>query len=334
MNRKIDFPVDFVVTWVDGSDKRWLSKRQEYEKINLDDQAEARFRDYNLFHFWFRAVEKYAPWVNKIYLVTDNQIPVWLNTSHPKLVIVDHSDIIDEKYLPTFNSSAIELNLKNIKMLSEHFVLFNDDMFLNAPVKPTDFFWYDGMPRDTAGFNTIMPVENFDHVVANNMIIINKKFNKFSVICKQFTKFFNIKNGPLNIYTSLLLFFPRFTRFYDLHLPYSIIKSEFEKVMDENIVIYEETSSNRFRSTTDITIWSVRYTQLAEGLFKPRRYNFGKFYTLKKVDKIVRDIKYGYHKVIDINDSDDVSSAEFVNTVRKLSEAFRNKLSKKSKFEK
>lgn len=333
MNRKSNFPIDFVVTWVDGNDDNWLKKRSLFDEKNADDKTKTRFRDYNLFNYWFRGVENYAPWVNKIYLVTDNQIPTWLNLNHPKLVWIDHKQIMSEINLPTFNSSAIEVNLKNIEDLSEHFVLFNDDMFLNAPVKASDFFWHDGKPRDSIGLNAIMPVEDFDHVVANNMIIINKKFDKFQVIKSNFFNFFNFKNGPLNVYTLLLLFLPRLTRFYDLHIPYSILKSEFTTVMSENNDLYELTSRNRFRSIQDITIWSVRYTQLAKGLFKPRRYNFGKFYDLTKTEIIVKDIKNSKHKVIDINDSDVISSQEFTELVYDLKNAFDIHLKHKSKFE-
>ncbi|MFS1240488.1 hypothetical protein ACL36S_16760 [Lactiplantibacillus plantarum] len=56
---------------------------------------------------WFRAVEKNAPWVNKIYLITDNQIPAWLNFENPKIQVISHQNYIPEKYLPTFNSNVI-----------------------------------------------------------------------------------------------------------------------------------------------------------------------------------------------------------------------------------
>ncbi|AVH74999.1 stealth family protein [Weissella koreensis] len=334
MAKELEFPIDFVVTWVDGADPKWLKKRNIFEDGNMDDKSETRFRDYNLFNYWFRAVEKYAPWVNKIYLVTDNQIPEWLNVDHEKLVLIDHKDIIEKDNLPTFNSNAIEVNLFKIKKLSEHFVIFNDDMFLNAPVEPSDFFWFDGRPRDTAGLNAIMPVEDFDHITANNITIINKKFNKMNVIKHNFFKFFNLKNGPLNIYTLLLLFLPRFTRFYDLHIPYSNLKSEFTNVMKENKDFFEVTSSNKFRSTSDISIWSVRYTQIAKGNFKPRKFNFGKFYNLTQIEEITQDIKRSKHKVIDINDSSDVDSILFQERVSQLYKAFNVHLSKKSEYEK
>ncbi|MDY4501824.1 MAG: stealth family protein, partial [Lactobacillus johnsonii] len=141
--------IDFVVTWVDGSDSVWLESKAKYaDKADIILNTEARYRDWNIFKYWFRAVELYAPWVNRIFLITEGHLPKWINLEHPKLVHIKHSDYIDEQYLPTFNSNVIELNIPNIKELSEKFVLFNDDVFINAPVLPEDFFDKDGLPKD------------------------------------------------------------------------------------------------------------------------------------------------------------------------------------------
>ncbi|RWR35977.1 sugar phosphotransferase, partial [Pediococcus acidilactici] len=158
----MDFKIDFVVSWVNGQDPKWLEKYVEYKDDDTLDVKNARFRDYGIFKYWFRAVEQNAPWVNHIYLVTDDQKPSWLEAENPKITVIDHSEIINDKYRPVFNSNAIELNLYKIKNLEEHFVYFNDDMFLNRPVKPTDFFSKKGLPKDTAGLNAIQPLYDFD----------------------------------------------------------------------------------------------------------------------------------------------------------------------------
>src|SRR5699024_762488 len=102
-----------------------------------------RYRNFGFFKFWFRSVEKYAPWVNKVYLITSGHLPKWLDLDNEKLVHIKHSDYIPDEYLPTFSSRPIELNLHRIEALSEEFVLFNDDMFLSAPTSPSDFFYKD-----------------------------------------------------------------------------------------------------------------------------------------------------------------------------------------------
>src|SRR5699024_690064 len=142
-------PIDFVICWVDGGDPDWLKEKKRYSHDNNNDDRDIRYREWGIIKYWFRGVEKFAPWVNKIHFVTWGHTPSWLNVKHPKLNIVKHEDYIPSKYLPTFSSRPIELNLHRIKGLSEQFVFFNDDMFLLKPVKKEDFF-KNGLPRDIA----------------------------------------------------------------------------------------------------------------------------------------------------------------------------------------
>ena len=98
--------IDFVIPWVDGSDPAWIKEKQLYSN-NIqkeDDGREIRFRDWGTLKYWFRGVERYAPWVRKIHFVTWGHLPEWLNTNTPKLHIVNHRDYIPAEYLPTFNS--------------------------------------------------------------------------------------------------------------------------------------------------------------------------------------------------------------------------------------
>ena len=124
--------IDFVIPWVDGSDLEWRKSKNKYSgKIDEPvDITDARYRDWDILKYWFRGVEKYAPWVHKIYFVTCGQKPDWLNENHDKLVLVNHEDYIPHEYLPTFSANPIELNFHRIKNLSEHFVYFNDDTFI------------------------------------------------------------------------------------------------------------------------------------------------------------------------------------------------------------
>jgi len=110
--------IDFIVTWVDSNDPAWIES-YNYFRPNKPIVDRGRFRDWNLFKFWFRAVEKYAPWVNKVFLVTNGKFPDWINPNCKKLVLVKHSDYIPEEKLPTFNSNTIELYFNRIKGLSE-----------------------------------------------------------------------------------------------------------------------------------------------------------------------------------------------------------------------
>lgn len=87
-----------------------------------------------------RSLEKNAPWINHVYIVTNGQVPEWLDTSNPKVTIVTHKEIFkNPKALPTFSSPSIEMNLHHIRGLSDYFIYFNDDVFLGSPVIPADF---------------------------------------------------------------------------------------------------------------------------------------------------------------------------------------------------
>lgn len=126
-----DFPIDLVYTWVDGNDPVWQAKKAYWQKQYAPDDeyaiSPARWRDRDELKYSLRSVEQYMPWVNNIYIVTDNQVPAWLNINHPKIKIVDHSEIFPAEALPVFNSIAIESRLAYIPDLSEHFIYSNDD---------------------------------------------------------------------------------------------------------------------------------------------------------------------------------------------------------------
>lgn len=225
--------IDFVITWVDGSDPLWFRQKQNAKKkqgvsVDIDDRIE-RYRDWEILKYLFRSIENFAPWVNNVYFVTCGHLPAWLNTECPKLQIVSHKDFIPEKYLPTFNSHSIEWNFHRIKNLSEHFVYFNDDMFLLHPIKPTDFF-ENGKPVDMLALqpdvanveDTIMP-----YIYLNNTMLLAKYFDKRENMKKQPGAYFHIGYPPMYFgYNLLEMAFPRFTGFYTVHGPVSFEKGD------------------------------------------------------------------------------------------------------------
>ncbi len=144
------FPIDLVYMWVDGNDPEWRAKRNQYinggEKKTSEGVNDARWRDNEELRYSLRSVEKYASWINHIYIITDGQCPAWLDTSHPKITIVDHTEIMPADALPIFNSQAIESCIYRIPGLSEHFIVGNDDTMFTQPTTPETFFDADGVP--------------------------------------------------------------------------------------------------------------------------------------------------------------------------------------------
>ena len=221
MNNKIDF----VIAWVDGSDLEWLKEKDKFKPGTLADANASRFRDWNLMRYWFRGVEYFAPWVNNIYFLTWGHYPNWLNTRCNKIRIINHKDYIPAKYLPTFNSHTIELNMHRIEELSENFVYFNDDMFLIAPTEATDFF-ADGLPKDSAVLSVHCNQRSIieSHIPVEIAGVINDHFNMKEVINSNKTGWFNLMYGlPLLIRSAVLLPSPRFPGFWQHHLPTSFL---------------------------------------------------------------------------------------------------------------
>lgn len=150
----VRFPVDAVYTWVDGDDKAWKRLRDEYSGDLPEDRHEeadndARYLNRDELRYSLRSLELNAPWIRTVYLVTADQTPAWLNTAHPRLKVISHRDIFSDaaRQLPTFNSHAIESQLHHIEGLSEHFLYFNDDIFLGRPLTPNMFFHSNGLTK-------------------------------------------------------------------------------------------------------------------------------------------------------------------------------------------
>ncbi len=145
LNKKIDL----VYLWCNLDDPNFKQRKENFLKGQIVDKEAnnpCRFTDNGELKYSLRSVELYAPWINKIYIVTDNQIPNWLNLDNPKIKIVDHKEIMPKSALPSFNSAAIEHCIKNIPNLEEHFIYANDDMFFNLPTEPEFFFNKKGFP--------------------------------------------------------------------------------------------------------------------------------------------------------------------------------------------
>ncbi|MFG2292934.1 stealth family protein [Streptomyces sp. NPDC048603] len=159
----VDFPVDAVITWVDASDPDWRRRRRQ-TRAALDgtaapvDDAEHRYRDRGELRHCLRAIAAYAPWIRRIFLVTDNPVPDWLVTDHPGLTVVTHQELFaDPGALPVFNSHAIESQLHRIPGLAEHFLYFNDDIFLGRPQLPGAYFLPSGLPKVFHDWRAIPP---------------------------------------------------------------------------------------------------------------------------------------------------------------------------------
>ncbi|XP_015586820.1 N-acetylglucosamine-1-phosphotransferase subunits alpha/beta [Cephus cinctus] len=138
-------PIDVVYTWVNGSDPVFLQNLEKYIPVKDVNVAVSRFNDKDELRYSLRSLEMHAPWVRHVYIVTNGQIPSWLDMDNPRMTLVTHDDIFPEKSdLPTFSSPAIESHIHRIPGLSDKFIYFNDDVMLGAEVWPEDFITQAG----------------------------------------------------------------------------------------------------------------------------------------------------------------------------------------------
>lgn len=336
--------IDFVIIWVDGNDPMWRVEKDywvqkehgiENPKPLVIDFQEERYRDWDLLRYWFRAVEQYAPWVNKVHFVTCGQKPDWLNPDAPKLNLVDHKDYIPEEFLPTFSSHPIELNLHRIPGLSEKFVYFCDDFFLNAPVKPEDFF-VKGLPCDSL---EEFPVqyqqrEQYNNIRINDLVFASEHFPRQQVIKKNLSKWFSLKTPVSSIHNLVMRGFrlKSYAGIHIHHLPQAYLKSTLKEVWRIEPEMMKETCSHRFRNQEDVSQCVFKFYQLLSGQFMPYdKRKFGKSFEIgRQLEQIVATIGDEKTKAICLNDS---HVTDYENSVKALKNAFEKALSDKSSFE-
>lgn len=287
--------IDFVLPWVDGNDKEWLAEKCKYQEseTNLscdsESHSDCRFRDIGLLKYWFRSVERFAPWVNRVFFVTCGQKPDWLNESHPKLRLVHHRDYIPAEYLPTFQSNTIELNLNRIADLSEHFVLFNDDTFLLRPVKP-EFFFKKGLPVIPCdlGIPRWLGNNQIGRTVINNSGVLNRNLDVVHLVRKHIWKYMDVRDlGVARSCKNILAFSINRTFIPGTfgHLPQSHLKSTFDGLWRTAPSALDTTSRHKFRSDDGVNQWLACAWDMISGRFYPANEKHrGQFLTVNKND--------------------------------------------------
>ena len=336
MNDKIDV----VIPWVDGSDPEWLKEKNEwYMRLNPDKESNSnnRYQSWDNLKYWFRAIEKFFPWINNVFFVTWGHVPDFLNKNCEKLKIVKHTDFIPERYLPTFNINTIEMNIHRIEELSENFIYFNDDIFpLGNAGK--EYYFINNEVCDEAVETPIIPMITGEiskytwNMRALDIAVINRNFNKRAVQEAAREKWFNECYEELLGRNESLSMWNNFVGFRDPHVPSAFKKSSFAKVWEREGEVLEKTCISKFRNMDCVNQWLVRYWQLCEGNFSPRR-TLGKSYTVtidnyKEIAEIIRKQE---QPVICINE--ECSMEEFEIIKSEINGALEYILPEKSLFE-
>ena len=229
-------PVDVVITWVDKGDTNWQNLWNDTfgSDVSAQEPDSDRFSCSNEILYCLRSIHTHLNWINKIHIISNCEPPAWLNTNHPRINWVDHTDIIDEKYLPTFNSHAIESSLHRVSGLSEHYLYFNDDFIVTKPTHVSHFF--DPFMRP------LMNCENYAIVRPSYLNVIDKDYmvasvNSYNLLCQLDIKL----PDALNLHC---------------HVPYAFSKQLVEQFEADAAHSFHLTRSAKIRSNTDINIAS------------------------------------------------------------------------------
>ena len=142
-------PIDYVIPFVDCSDKNWLVEFKKYVSGTSNwSNNSTRFRDWETLRYQLRSIERYMPWIRNVYIVmsiSESQIPKWLNTQNERVHVVWDWEIVPNEYLPVFNSNVIDLYIPCIEGLSERYLYACDDYIVMKEQKPENFFSEKGI---------------------------------------------------------------------------------------------------------------------------------------------------------------------------------------------
>ena len=332
--------IDLVVLWVDGTDPAWLAEKKKYEPEKLlPDGGDNRYRDWGLMRYWFRSIEAFAPWVRKVFFVTWGHIPGFLNTEAPKLQIVRHEDFIPKAYLPTFNSCSIEANLHRLPGLSEHFVYFNDDIFLLRPTVPEDFF-RKGLPcaygpEKPIAYSTIY--NTWRHQLCNDLWIIGRHYRKREQVRKNRAKYIVWGYGLRdNIRTlALEVLYPNtFMGFGNLHGPSSFLLDTYREIWEKESEVLDCSCREKFRNFNQVNQNLFQWWQIAKGTMAPFKLDISvNSITDKSIDQLCTIIRQRQHTCVCLQDNLDADPESIEALSARLREAFAAILPHKSQFE-
>lgn len=250
-----EFDIDAVITWVDGNDKVWQDKINQYKNPPIDfnkKQESVRYNSIGEINIAIQSIIKFASFIKNIYLVTDNQKPKSFDelkklakSKNINLELVDHTIIFKnyESLLPTFNSCSIGSLLYRIPNLSEHFIIFNDDTFLMRETKITDFF-INGYPIIRGKKELFYEDRKLRKFVYKILKLFGKDYNKKKSGFKNFQQT-SAKLAGVKSYVR---------RF---HTPVAVRKSTLNTFFKENENLLKNNIKYKFRNKNQFIVSSL-----------------------------------------------------------------------------
>ncbi len=309
-------------------------------------KSSARFRDMETLKYVLRSIEQNCSWYNKIYLITKGYHPEWLNIDHPKIKLIREDELyFNKSHLPVFSASSIEMNLANLKDISEQFIYLNDDMIIMQKLdinrffineKPVDFFYHAWIPRNKL-FTFFKGDDTWVHSLNNSLQLINKKFSPIK-LDKQYL--YHKSYSPMHKFSNFLLsnVYKKIFWLRHWHHPQPYLKNTLKEVYIEFKDEMMECSQNKFRDNNDLTQYLYRYWQLAKGEFYPYKHNddlIANITSFSVLEKMIDILNTNHHiNFVCFNDSTDLSDSEYNKVKTKLRNYLEKYFPDKASFEK
>lgn len=234
--RVLQDPIDIVYTWVDGSDPDWRAQMLATQRnADLSDAepssiSDSRYTSHDELRYSLRSLEYYASWARRIFIVTDGQVPSWLDTANPKITVIDHREIFaDPSVLPVFNSHAIESQLHHVPGLADRYLYLNDDCFFLRPTDPELFFTPNGLSKH---FPSQVPIDFGEWGQRDLPIISAAKRGRDHIIAK----------------------YGRTITHRFKHTPHPQLRRVLEKMESEEPELFAQVAASPFRSPEDVSI--------------------------------------------------------------------------------
>lgn len=304
------FDIDFVFPYVNNHDDVWIKQYKDYCKRTnrferLNEINNERFDDVGFLKYLLRGIDKYMPWIHNVFIIVSNieQVPSFINKEKVKIIL--HSDIIPAKFLPTYNSTTIEMFLKNIPGLSEHFIYGNDDMYPTNPLTPEDFFTKEGLPKYKFDLHSLNKFNQFSQVCYNNYKDVAKVLN-IEYLKNQYLK-------PEHTLAPMRLS--------------SVIKVC--NICAESI--YKNLSN--FRSSANHNQYIYIIYEILKGYYEESRIIF-KYISFKNSLESIKDtIESPYIQITCLNDTSIDNRYQFKKQIKDIEDSFNKKLNNKCKYE-
>lgn len=229
-----------------------------------------------------------------------------------------------QEYLPSFNASAIEMNLHRIEDLSENYLYFNDDMYMIRDCKPSDFY-KNGLPKLFAVYDAVVPWSPFTGIYHNNIELIYRHFPNKAAMKASPWKFFNYRYG-LRMFKNLVLLPWGPTGYVNPHLPVPMKKSTLAHLWDIEFDTLDKTSRNQLRDyKVDVNQYICQNWQIESNQFYPIAHNIGKSIDLNRLDQLDRIFKDKHKKLLCVNDNVDFKEENLLRFKKFLDERYPEK---------